>query len=51
MFTSSEMNHINGKGSGNDPPCVGIVQSIEVHPWHSPHVVRPRSHLISNIMY
>ena len=38
-FPSVKMNRING-GSGDDPPCVGIARSIEVHPWHSPHIVR-----------
>ena len=43
MFTLVEIDHI-GRGSGDDPPCVGIVRSIEVHPWCSPDVVRHRNH-------
>ena len=42
-FTLVEMNHI-GRGSGDDPPCMGIVWSIKAHPWHSPHVVCHRNH-------
>ena len=48
MLTCSKMNHI-GRCSGDDPPCVGIVLPIEVHLWHSPHVVRHRNHPISSM--
>ena len=53
MFDLFEMRHI-GRYSGNDPPCVGIAQSIEVqkvHLWHSPHAVRRGSHPISDLLY
>ena len=47
-FTLVEMNHI-GRGSGDDPPCVGTVRSIEVHPWDSPRVVCHRNHPKSSL--
>ena len=50
MFTLVEMNHIGG-GSGDDPLCVGIVRSIEDHPWRSPHAVCHWSHPISDLLY
>ena len=49
MFTLVKMNH-NGRGSGDDPPCVGIVRSIEVHPWPSPHVVRHPNHHTTSLL-
>ena len=42
MFTWVEVNHI-GRYSGDYSPCVGIEQSIEVHPWCPPHLVRHRN--------
>ena len=50
MFTCDKLNHV-GRCSGDDPPSVGIVQSIEVHPWHSPHPVCHRSHPILDFLF
>ena len=44
----SEMNDVGGY-SGDDPACVGIVQSIEVHPWHPRHVLCYGSHHSSSL--
>ena len=49
-FTLVKMNHI-GRCSGDDSPCVGIVQSIEVYPWHSPHVLCHRNRPKSSFLY
>ena len=40
-----------GGYSGDDPACVGIVQSIEVHPCCPPHIICHGSHHISSRCY
>lgn len=50
VSTGGKSNHIDRR-SGNDPPCVGFVQSIKTRPWPSPHVVRHRSHWIFSVLY
>ena len=49
MLTLVEMNLI-GRHSDHGPLCVGIVQSIEVHPWCPPHVLRHRSNITSGVV-
>ena len=53
MFIFGEMTYIGefGEYSSNDPPCVGIVQPIDVHPWRPSYAVRHRAHLISSRPY
>ena len=46
---SSEMNYTD-RCSGDDPACVGIVQSIEARPWHPRHVLCHGSHLSSSFL-
>ena len=46
----SEMNDVGGY-SGDDPTCVGIVQSIEAHPWHPPRVIRHGNHHSFSLCY
>ena len=50
MLTSSEMDHTDGC-SGNDPPCVGVVQSIKDHPRRPPHVLLSGSHPVPNRLH
>lgn len=48
-FTLVETDLISN-GSGNDPSCMGIVQSIQGHPWDSSHIVRHRDHLRTSLV-
>ena len=37
--------------SGDDPPCMGAIQPLEVHPWRSSRVVRRRGYRSSRELY